>query len=262
MPLVGAGIGVEHDHPAVAVAVRHEHFVRRRVDGNARGLVDVLRVVASAGLAVLPDLEQELSGVGELQDVRVLVAVPRQPHVVFVIDVDAVFDVGPVVALSRTTPRLEQVPRLIEFQDRRRRRTAIGRLVAEVFVVLVGRARTMDHPDVVVGIDVDARHLSQQPVVRQMLGPGRVGFELRQRAAAPTASPSTIGPAKASAASIFTVMSRSPVALTACCRTPQPQHVTFLSTRNLKVFFVIFVIFVIFVVHYPFRSVLSMSCLA
>ena len=207
VPLVGAGLGVEHNHAAISVPIRDEDFIGRSVHGNSGRLVDVFRIVAASGLAVSTDLQQKLSGLGEFQKVRVLLAVAGDPHVVFVVDEDAVLGIGPVVALPRTTPGLKEIPGLIEFQNRRRRSTAIGRFVAEILVVLVGGARTMDHPDVVVGIDGDAGNLSQNPVVGQMLGPIRIGFKLRQLGpAAPEARLNENSPATASILRVFSFM--------------------------------------------------------
>jgi hypothetical protein len=179
MPLVSAGVGIEHDHAPVAVAVGDEELVGGRVHGEAGGLVDVGSVVAAATRAMLADLEQELARRRELEQIGVLVAVAADPDVVLAVDVDAVLDVRPVVALAGSAPRLEKVAVEIELQDRRRRLATVRGLVAQVVVVLVSRTGPMDHPDAIVRIHRDARHLSQEPVVGEMLRPVRVGLELR-----------------------------------------------------------------------------------
>ena len=73
MPLVLAGLDVEHDDAAVAVAVADVHLVGRDVFPDLRRLPEILDVVAAVVDAVLADLEQELAVAVELQDLRVLV---------------------------------------------------------------------------------------------------------------------------------------------------------------------------------------------
>src|SRR5207237_576599 len=86
-----AGLGVEHDHATIAIAVGNEHLVGLRIHGDARGPAQMLGAVAVSGDAALADLEQELSVPGEFEDLPVPVAVARQPDVVLRIDRDAVF---------------------------------------------------------------------------------------------------------------------------------------------------------------------------
>jgi hypothetical protein len=61
VPLVGAGLRVEHDHAVVGVAVRHEELVGVAIDGHGGRTSEVLRVLVAAGVAVLADLQQELA---------------------------------------------------------------------------------------------------------------------------------------------------------------------------------------------------------
>ena len=72
-PLERAGVGVEHDHAPVAVAVGDEELVRLRVHERVRRLVEVLRVGVALALPGTADLHDELPGLRELEDLMVLV---------------------------------------------------------------------------------------------------------------------------------------------------------------------------------------------
>ena len=67
---------------------------------------------------MVADLQKELPIPGELQNVRVLPSVPGDPDVFFVIDKNPVLEVGPFVAGTRAAPSLNDIPGLIEFEDR------------------------------------------------------------------------------------------------------------------------------------------------
>ena len=118
MPFVSAGRRIEDDDAAIAVAVGDEHFVGRGVHGYAGGAVDVARVVAAAALPVLADLQQELPGLRELQEIRVAVAVTGEPDVVVVIDVDAVLDVRAIRSRRPARPSLGRSCRLDRIRAR------------------------------------------------------------------------------------------------------------------------------------------------
>src|SRR5207302_6350795 len=87
--LVLAGVGVEHDHAPIAVAVGNKHLVGLRIYGNAGRPAQMLGVVAVGGHAAVADLQQKLSVLGEFQDLPVAIAVAGQPDVVLVINSDA-----------------------------------------------------------------------------------------------------------------------------------------------------------------------------
>ena len=89
------------------------------------------------------DLHQELAVLGELQDVRVLLAVAADPDVALVVDMDAVVGFRPLVALARPAPGAHQVAVRIELQDRRRRAAALGdrRIELGAPLVVVQRRR-------------------------------------------------------------------------------------------------------------------------
>ena len=105
MPLVLAGVGIEHNHAVIHVAVGDVHLVGRRIHDHIRGPADVLGVVAAAVLAFVPDLEEKLAVPRELQQLRILRPASRRPDIAFVVDVQAVLVVGPFVAVARTAKR-------------------------------------------------------------------------------------------------------------------------------------------------------------
>ena len=69
---------------------------------------------------------------------RVLLAVAADPDVAFVIDVDAVVRLRPLVAVARPAPGAHQIARLVE--DQHRRRAAAALADAELERALVRRA--------------------------------------------------------------------------------------------------------------------------
>ena len=121
---------------------------------------------------------------GELQDLRVGTAVASDPDIVHVVDEDAVVRRRPFVPVTGTAPRSDQRPRLVEFEHRRRREAALGR----VRWILRGRhlaggqrIAAVDDPDVVPGVHRHADGRAEQPVVRQRFRPQRVDLEHRAK---------------------------------------------------------------------------------
>ncbi len=102
VPLVGAGLHVEHDHAAVAVAVRHVDLARRVVGHHVRRTAEPRRRVRALAAVVLADLLDELAVGRELQDL-VAVVVAADPDVAGRVDVDAVLVLDPVS--RRPVPR-------------------------------------------------------------------------------------------------------------------------------------------------------------
>jgi hypothetical protein len=182
VPLVGAGLRIEHHDAAVAVAVGHVQLASRQVHAKIGRAAQVGGVVAALGLSAAADLQQEPAVERELQHLCVLVAVAGQPHVVVVVHVDAVFAVWPLVALAGSTPRPHQVAGLVEDQHRRRGATAraVGRRLLRTQLALREASGALHHPHVPALVDGHARHLTQDPVVGERLGPERVHLELRE----------------------------------------------------------------------------------
>src|SRR5262249_31697084 len=142
---------------------------------------EILRIVAAAGLPVMPDLQQKLSGFRKLQDVRILLVVAANPYVVFVIDEHAVLVVRPLVTGARTAPALNEISGGIKLDHRRSGNTAIAlrRRQGRVLVVVVESPRTACNPDVVMGVYKNTADLPEHPVIRQLLRPVRIGLKLR-----------------------------------------------------------------------------------
>src|SRR4030095_1533850 len=113
------------------------------------------------------DLHDELSGLRELENLVILVAVAADPDETFRIDVDAMLGVGPLVSLARSAPRLDEGAPGVKFQQRRRRSP-----------LLFGaqRARALEDPDVILSVDSHARDLPELPVIRNPR-PRRVDLE-------------------------------------------------------------------------------------
>src|SRR6185295_18634183 len=95
----------------------------------------------------------------ELQQVRVVLAVAADPHLVFLIDEQPVFDLWPVVALAGTAPRVNQPAGLIELENRRRGNTAVRlwRRVACAREPLVAPKRARALRDIYMVLPID-RH--------------------------------------------------------------------------------------------------------
>ena len=89
----------------------------------------------------------------------------------------------PVVAevIAGAAPRFHDVAGLVEYEDRRRRHTALGarRIERGGFFVVGHRAWPLEHPDIVLRIDGDAADLAKDPVVGQWPRPIRVNPECR-----------------------------------------------------------------------------------
>ena len=190
--LVRAGVGVEHDDAAVAVAVGDVHLVGGEIDFRFGRAIEVRRVGVALALAFATDLQQELSLPRELQHLVALVG--RQPHVVFAVDGDAVHRRRPLVACARPAPRRDEVAGHVELENRRRDGAADRRDRALVAGLQRGRAARLLHavgaghhagflrrdvaamgnPDVIARVDAEADDRSEHPVVRQRLRPHRI----------------------------------------------------------------------------------------
>ena len=99
-----AGVGIEHRHTLVLITIRDIGFIGFRIDPDFCHAAEMFEAVAAGILAVGAHLQQELSILGEFQQVRIALAVAAQPHVALVIDMHAVRALRPLVALSRPAP--------------------------------------------------------------------------------------------------------------------------------------------------------------
>jgi hypothetical protein len=179
--LVRAGLGIEHDHTAVAVAVGREDFLRGDVHRDVGRRSQPLGRIAVVALPRLADLQDELAVHGELEELAVLLAVAGKPDEIVAVDEDAVLALGPLIALPRSTPVADQVAGLVEQQHR-----GSGDAAFCFRWILLGRAfarrersRSMHDPDAIIFVGGNAGNLPEQPVVRQRFGPERIDLELR-----------------------------------------------------------------------------------
>src|SRR6185503_619986 len=167
--LVGAGLGIEHDHTPVAVAIGREHFLRGDVHRNVGRRPQSLGRIAVVALARLADLQDELALHGELEELSVLLAVAGKPDEIIGVDEDAVLALGPLIALPRSAPVTEQVAGLVEYEHRRRGNTAsrFRRILFGRTFAWRQRSRPVHHPDPIILVGGDTGDLPEQPVVRQ-----------------------------------------------------------------------------------------------
>ena len=209
MALVGAGVRVEDDDAAIAVAVGDVDLVGRGLVKDLRRLPEVGDVVAAVVHAVLADLQQELAGIRELQDLGVVGAVAGDPDVAVVVHRDAMVAVRPLVPRARPAPGFDEVAGLVIDEHRRcnlaaRADRIRGRRIplrAGLHLVVNGLGnreirslevgldgtRAMDRPDAVLGVDREADRRAGHPVIRQRLGPDT--DRPRRSALAPRACP-------------------------------------------------------------------------
>src|SRR5712691_474218 len=178
-----AGIGVDHGHALVGIAVGDVRFVGFGIDPDLGHPSEILEAVAPGVLSVATQLHQEFPILGEFQDVGVTLAVAAEPHVALVIDVDPVRPFRPLVARSRAAPGSDQVAGLVEHHYGRGRAAALGdgRLQLEpLFVVVQPSRAAMNDPDVILLVDPHSDGPAEQPVIRQGLRPQRVHFKRRR----------------------------------------------------------------------------------
>src|SRR6185503_6365986 len=158
-------------------------------------------VVAAVVHPMFAELQQELSGIRELQDLCVLLAIAGDPDVAVVVHGDAMVAVRPPVSGAWPTPGLHEVATLVIDE--------YGRcdLAAHADGILGGRtafraplhlvvyslgdgeirgleirfdsAGTMDRPHAVLCVDREADRRARDPVIRQRPGPERIDFEHR-----------------------------------------------------------------------------------
>src|SRR5262249_33438520 len=104
-----------------------------------------------------------------------------EPDVVVLVDENAVLGLRPVVTFARTAPGAVKLAVLIELEHRRGRCAALGgwRVLHRAFFIVDQGRWPLDNPDVVVPVDRDVRHLAEDLVAGQGLGPE--GVDLKER---------------------------------------------------------------------------------
>ncbi len=182
-PLEGERPGVEHDDASIAVAVSDVQLVAHRIDDEVGRPSHIRGVIASLAHARLAELAQELALLGESQNLMILGAVAGEPHDVLLIDEDTVLGLRPVVPLTRTSPRVHQLARLIELENRRRGNAAVGlrRFVVGSREALVGEqaAGSLHDEEMILSIDGHATDRTDRPVLGQRFRERRVVLEDR-----------------------------------------------------------------------------------
>src|SRR5262249_44873547 len=108
--LVGAAVGVEHDHAMIEISVGDVDLVGLGIDLGVGRLAQASEVVAVGLVALLADLQHEFALARELQILAVLLAVAADPDEALVVDAHAVLVLRPVVAGSWTVPGLPSLP--------------------------------------------------------------------------------------------------------------------------------------------------------
>ena len=93
----------------VHIPVGHVQLTSLFIDDHVRGTAEVGRLVTATVFALAPDLHEELTLPGELQDLGVALAAASEPYVVAGIDIDAVLELGPLVSRPWTAPRADHV---------------------------------------------------------------------------------------------------------------------------------------------------------
>src|SRR5262249_18348392 len=166
MPFVFAGIGIEDDHASVAVAVSDIGFVGRRVHNDLSRLAEIGRVIASLALTDVANLEEKSSVLGELQDFGILLAVASDQNIALVVDGEAVVRLGPLKALTRTSPVPNKVTRLIELENGRGWYAAgcNGRVEGCALFIPRKRPCPVHYPDVILGVYGHADTHPEYPV--------------------------------------------------------------------------------------------------
>src|SRR5204863_5967283 len=128
-----------------------EQLTRGRIDRHGGRTVEMLRVLVVADHARLADLHQELPVARELEDHAVPGPIAGDPHVVVIVDIDAVLVVRPRMPRPRPAPGGHEVALAVELEHRRRRLTAErARRIERGAALVLGEApRPLDDPDVI-----------------------------------------------------------------------------------------------------------------
>src|SRR6267154_2644088 len=121
--------------------------------------MQIPRVGIAVALVAMSDLHHELAVLSELQQLVVRdrlesrqavagTAVSSDPHEALIVDMDAVFPLGPFKAVARSAPGLDEIASRIEDHDRRRRHRGLLR---------PERPRAAEKPNIILRVDGEAR---------------------------------------------------------------------------------------------------------
>src|SRR5262249_57877452 len=118
-PLERPSVRVEDDDAVIAVTIRYEQFVGWRMHPGVGGAMHIDRVSIALALVAFANLQHESAVARELQ-VRVIgdgfepseprgwAIVPAHPDKALVVDMDAVFALGPVISACLPAPSLDE----------------------------------------------------------------------------------------------------------------------------------------------------------
>ena len=134
-------------------------------------------------LIAMADLQNQLAVLRELQELIVRyrfearqpirwAGISAEPHEALVVDVNPVLSFGPFVSIAGAAPGFDVIPCCVENDYGRRSHFRLLRLE---------RPRTVQQPDVVLGIDCKARGIAELPL-RRHLRPRAIHFKGRQTA--------------------------------------------------------------------------------
>src|SRR5215510_8982107 len=219
MSFVCAGIGIEHDDPAIA-GVSHEHLVRGGIDGNRRRPIQGRLAVGAVHLAGRSDLQEELTVPRELDHLRIarrrwprrcgtpssgwrgrllgggrivraasaswrrLESGGSDPDVALRINRQTARRLRPLIPRARAAPTRQQRTALIELEDERGSLAADarrGRRQHHPLLVVLERIGTaVDDPDVVLAVDGNAGDRAEHPgLIRERSRPERLHLIFR-----------------------------------------------------------------------------------
>ena len=181
-------LGIDHElcGPAEALHVQAIRLVHARGTAAASIARLFLRTIGAAAAdqssVPLAHLHEELSFLGELQQVGVATGSATDPDIPLVVDREPMLLIEPLIAgpSGIIAPVSEQIPGLIELEDSGGRRAAHRprRVELELFEVGGQRPRAaIENPDVVLPIDGYSAEASEDPVIGQRLRPERIDLE-------------------------------------------------------------------------------------
>jgi hypothetical protein len=155
-------LGKFHDHAVMEISLNARHG--RLVGSRALGRLPTRCGCCSSSRA---------SCAGRRSTRRRPPAVATNPDVTFVVDGDAVIGIRPLITFTTAAPMMKEISGLIEFENGRRRNTAFcsGRICRRIHFLFFERSATMNDPHMILRVNGYTYRVTQEPVVRQRLGP-------------------------------------------------------------------------------------------
>ena len=177
--LEGARFRIENHDPFIHVAVSDVNFVSGIVDFDSGGAAEnrgVLIIFRSSRR--MANFQQQFPFACKFQDLAIVGACAADPNVSLLVDTNSVFGLGPVRDKTWAAPRPQHFSLRIKFQYRRRGYATLRtrRSLCRSQFVFGERSRTVQDPDVILGIDGEATDLPDDPIVGKLLRPPRIHF--------------------------------------------------------------------------------------